>query len=693
MERIVRPNRAWAATLAVLVIIACGGLALGSGEPGTLTSWIVPTGASTPSGILAADGVVYFGESNANRLGRLDPATDVVTEWSVGQGPQELAMGPAGGVYFTERWGDHIGRVLPSGNYYTSETAGASGSQPTGIDCDLIGMGALWYTQREAGKLTRLSLGGLLFDVLMFQAPMTRTVSPSSTPLSPTTLTVAPRVTPGNPLLPPGIALAPHTTSGPYVDYEIGGTSTHLRDLAIAPDGTIFVSTETRSLRQFNPSSITILYHDLPSDSASYYVDVDDAGGVWFTESANGRIGRLDPSSGDVVEWTVPGAQTLGIVAAPDGTVWFTDRVGSRIGHLDPAMGEVTLYPLAAGSGPTDITLDAAGDVWFVAEANWVGRLTLSGVLGMPPLPDGIWAVSVAKLSDTQALVTVDYTYSGSAGLPVFLGGLPTVGGEEAFDFGYSPTRIEAAGSGSASFNLSFTGTACRTTDGIKVYLYGSDRVPFAAYAQVIPLQWGPCGPSGLGLPTITLSVDRGCGGAYAVGDAVSITITPSETVMATLLDFQTDGTQKQIVVGPILGGTARVVHGTVTGPAGTEGVVVRAETESGVWISAGCTLAIGGVAPSTVSVSVDRGCGATYHYGDAATAILQSSVAGVAKLYQVTRTGGVSVAAIRPIQPGTTEYVSAPLGTTTGTSTFLLQVTTASGQVYAATCSYSVVP
>jgi hypothetical protein len=136
-----------------------------------------------------------------------------------------------------------------------------------------------------------------------------------------------------------------------------------------------------------------------------------------------------------------------------------------------------------------------------------------------------------------------------------------------------------------------------------------------------------------------------------------------------------------------------RVVHGTITGPAGTEAVLVRAETSSSLWISAGCTLVVGSAAIGAVSVSLDRGCGATYHYGESATAILQSSVAGVARLYQVTRTGTAALAAALPILPGVTQRVSAPLGATTGTSTFLLQVTAASGQVHAATCSYNVIP
>jgi len=677
--------------LGILGAMCITGLA--SGEPATLTLWAVPTPHATPSGIATADGLVYFGESNADHVGRLDPVTNLVTEWSVGRGPQELTMGPAGGVYFTERWGDRIGRVVPSGSFYTSEIAGDVGCQPSGIVCDLTGGGTLWYTQRAMGKLTRLTLGGLLFDVLMVQAPTTQSVSPSSTALSPTTATVAPRLTPGNPFLPPGIALAPSTTSGPFTEYEIGDTSTSLRDLAIGPDGTIFVSTEARSIRQFNPTAGTVLYHDLPSDSAAYWVDVDDAGRVWFTESGLARIGRLDPSSGDVIEWTIAGSQPLGIIAASDGTVWFTDRTGDRVGHLDPATHAVTLYSLVAGTRPTDVTLDASGDVWFVAEGNWVGRLALGPVLGPPPVAEGITGIRLTPTSPTTATVTVDYVYWGGAGLPIYLGGLPTIGGATAMEFGYVPGSISAAGSGSASFSLTYMGTDCRTTDGFTAYLYGADRAVITTESASTAATWGPCVSVSPGLPGMALTVDRGCGGAYSIGDPVTISITATETASASLFDFETAGTQKQIAPGLIPAGMTRTVTGTISGPRGVEGLVVLGQTTSGTWVSAGCTLAIAGGTAGAASVEVDRGCGATYRYGETATAILTSSAIGVARLYQFTRDGHVSLVTILPILPGITERIGAPISDVSGTSTFLLHVTSASGEVLAAACSYSVVP
>jgi streptogramin lyase len=681
------------AAVALGLFLACSATLWASGEPATLTSWQVPTSSSTPAGILVADGVVYVAEAHANKLARLDPSANTFTEWDVGQGPERVALGPASGIYFTERWADHIGRILPGGSFYTSESSGAAGSEPIGLVADLAGVPSLWYTERGVSKIAQLTLGGLLFDVLQVRVPATQVASPATTALTPGTTVVSPTVTPGNPALPPGIALAARTSSGPLTEWTVSGGFMQLRDLVLTPSGTFFVSTETRSILELDPSADTVLFHDLPTGSMSLRLALDAAGRVWFTESRNEKVGRLDPATGEVVEWRVTGSQPLAIAVATDGTVWYSDRERDKIAHLDPATGDLTEYALGSNANPTDVFLDASGDVWFSTEQNWIGRLAVGPVLGTPPLPDAITAVHVSSLSSTEARVTVDFTYSGSHGVPVFVGGLPTVGGVESASFGYVPEAIAAAGAGSVSFTVTYLGAGCTSTDGFDVYIYDATRSTFLFYPAALPMTWGSCGPSSIGLPSIALSIDRGCGGAYSIGDAITISITPSESMTATLVDFQTGGMQSSLALGAIPAGTTRIVHGTITGPAGVEGLAVMAETTAGLWTSAGCTLGVGGASPTSVSVSVDRGCGAVYHHGETATAILQSSVVGVARLYQVTRDGHVAGVSTLPIFPGVTERISAPISATSGTSTFVLQVTSALGQVLAATCSYDVVP
>lgn len=78
--------------------------------------------------------------------------------------------------------------------------------------------------------------------------------------------------------------------------------------------------------------------HAYPHDPA-----VDSAGGVWYTDQANSRIGRLDPETGRFEDWPTPsaGAGPHGITVAPDGDVWYTGNANRTIGCRDHVTGEI----------------------------------------------------------------------------------------------------------------------------------------------------------------------------------------------------------------------------------------------------------------------------------------------------------------------------------------------------------------
>ncbi len=102
---------------------------------------------------------------------------------------------------------------------------------------------------------------------------------------------------------------------------------------------------------------------EAPNDLA-----IDVHGNIWFTELNANAIGRLDPQSGIVRQYTLTGsnsAQALdpyGITIDPAGTVWFTEASNSRIGRLDPATGAVRYYDALAGSGISGSLMEIASD-------------------------------------------------------------------------------------------------------------------------------------------------------------------------------------------------------------------------------------------------------------------------------------------------------------------------------------------
>jgi streptogramin lyase len=97
---------------------------------------------------------------------------------------------------------------------------------------------------------------------------------------------------------------------------------------------------------------------------------------MWFTDPAAGTIGRLDPATGAITQYSadqLPGTRPDAIVAGPDGAMWFTSPPApnagdtqAAIGRTDPATGAITEYPegLRAVSSPGAITA-AGGALWF----------------------------------------------------------------------------------------------------------------------------------------------------------------------------------------------------------------------------------------------------------------------------------------------------------------------------------------
>ncbi|MDO9410425.1 hypothetical protein [Patulibacter sp.] len=107
-------------------------------------------------------------------------------------------------------------------------------------------------------------------------------------------------------------------------------------------------------------------------------------GSVWFTDPADGRIGRLGPTNAfEGFAAAVPSptgrpptALTPGRIAlGPDGALWFTATQGG-FGRITPE-GQVSRYSQRTVAGATGITAGPDGAMWFtVPGQDFVGRIT-----------------------------------------------------------------------------------------------------------------------------------------------------------------------------------------------------------------------------------------------------------------------------------------------------------------------------
>ena len=75
----------------------------------TITEWRIPTDTDTsrPSDVAfdPSTGSVYFAEGQ--KIGRLIPVGNVFTEWSIGNRPLAISVGPGGTFFYI----DEVGRI------------------------------------------------------------------------------------------------------------------------------------------------------------------------------------------------------------------------------------------------------------------------------------------------------------------------------------------------------------------------------------------------------------------------------------------------------------------------------------------------------------------------------------------------------------------------------------------------------
>lgn len=117
--------------------------------------WDLPTVASGPTGLVQdSSGKVYFTMRLVDKIGELDPTTDVIREWDLTTGfdPQGLDIDSSGVLYFTGRTSNKIGQLNPSTNALTEWTI--TGSAPGRVSLD--SSGKVFFTEIALKKVAML---------------------------------------------------------------------------------------------------------------------------------------------------------------------------------------------------------------------------------------------------------------------------------------------------------------------------------------------------------------------------------------------------------------------------------------------------------------------------------------------------------------------------------------------------------
>ncbi len=118
-------------------------------DPGTNRARTIETG-SAPTSIAVGEGGVWVADVHANKVVRVDPATNLMAATiTVGHAPTAIAVG-AGAVWVTDRFDDAVVRIDPATNAVSRTIP--LGATPWGI---AVGDGAVWVTTR-GGSVSRI---------------------------------------------------------------------------------------------------------------------------------------------------------------------------------------------------------------------------------------------------------------------------------------------------------------------------------------------------------------------------------------------------------------------------------------------------------------------------------------------------------------------------------------------------------
>jgi virginiamycin B lyase len=164
-------------------------------------------------------------------------------------------------------------------------------------------------------------------------------------------------------------------------------------------------------------SNVVVQSFALPEGGGSPHdVAVGADGIVWYTAQRDGKLGRLDPTTGRIdLIGLGAGAAPHGVVIGPDGAPWITEGGTNAIVRVDPRTRQVKRWPLPGSRGNANLntaTFDKQGRIWFTGQSGIYGRLDPNtgdmqvwdaprgrGPYGIATTPDG--AVFFASLANS----------------------------------------------------------------------------------------------------------------------------------------------------------------------------------------------------------------------------------------------------------------------------------------------------
>jgi virginiamycin B lyase len=267
--------------------------------------WVAPQlGQRSRDPVQARDGMIWYVGQGANTIGRINPETNEIREWSLPARalPHSVNVDVQGGVWYMGNGNATIGRFDPAtGEAREYRMPNPNARDPHTAEFDRNGI--LWFTLQQSNMIGR-------FDP-----------STGETRLVPTG----------------------RDRARPY-------------GVKIDADGNPWVACNgSNCIIRVNRETMALDVIDLPGeDTTVRRLDIAGDGMIWYVNSGRGKLGRYDPRTREIREWDSPSGPDSHpyAIAVIDGIVWYNES-GVRpdpLVRFDPRTETFQSWPIPSGN-------------------------------------------------------------------------------------------------------------------------------------------------------------------------------------------------------------------------------------------------------------------------------------------------------------------------------------------------------